>query len=520
MRKLLERFKGQYSRREKGPFDLKELNDIDHQLDRQQAAAPSPALVRVTPSRETADKQNDRTQQIGQRMGDKMRKLNRERPLVIAELSWTIERDGPFTEPAPPPELALAVEERKRDMSIRGHPFPGMQQQKRASWMLSSGRATTKKAKHESGKRAESREHDIEGIVSALDGEDAIRLCPHRSSGGDFVPSVRDFHFEAPPASKGKGFTDAEAPNDTDSGEQQTLAEHRQASHSHGTLPLTQQDAGQRLKHAALTISHPDFLAPALLPSGLAPGNCSPGGDFVVRMGGSGGCLLRQRGKSLGSDGKMHQHEVIIEVPHLPASEQISDGGGTSGGGGGGEQVAWDAKCACLRSLPVRMTVTPDCLLDVGVLLAGSAETRRQNPAVWLREAVGGVARHLRCLNTVTQEVQLLLSAHEGLLSAAIVKRKQGPGILVKFESCSGGMPLHVGMIVTVLPGFGTVEGYPDAQPEWELTGLARGLQSDKHFRYHFQKAVDVLPAPLSLTDLVEKMLDTCGKLLLSDFTF
>jgi hypothetical protein len=168
----------------------------------------------------------------------------------------------------------------------------------------------------------------------------------------------------------------------------------------------------------------------------------------------------------------------------------------------------------------VRMTVTPDCLLDVGVLLAGSAETRRQNPAVWLREAVGGVARHLQCLNTVTQEVQQLLAAHGGLLSAAIVKRKQGSGFLVKFECCAGGMPLHVGMIVTVLPGLGTAEGYPNAQPEWELTGLARGLQSDKHFRYHFRKALDVLPAPVSLTDLAEKMLDTCGKLLLSDFSF
>ena len=42
--------------------------------------------IRVAPGRETVDKQNDRTMQIGQRMVEKLRKLSRERPFALAEV--------------------------------------------------------------------------------------------------------------------------------------------------------------------------------------------------------------------------------------------------------------------------------------------------------------------------------------------------------------------------------------------------------------------------------------------------
>ena len=524
MRKLLERFKSQYNQRDKGPFDLRELNDIDHQLDRQQAAAPLPAIVRMAPSRETADKQNDRTQQIGLRMADKIRKLNRERPLVIAELSWTIERDGPFTEPAPPPELSIALDESKRNIPDRSTRSLARSQdvtgQKRKS-QHGAGQSdvSTKKPKHETGKHAGGDKLDVTGESSSGDdqGRDLLRLSPHRSVGGSFVPSVRDGHLQAPTGIKNKGYTDVDAPNDNDSGDQQPLAEHRQAPQPRGTLPQTLRDAEQSIKLAALTISHPDFLAPLPLSDALAATAGSKAGGFVVVVGGGGGCLLRQQGKSLGLDGVLHQHEVAIEVLPLHSAGQDPEVARCEGSERGWE-LAWDAKCACLRSLPVRVRVAPDCGLDANALLAGTAEMRQLSPALWLREVVGGVARHLRCLETVTREVQQLLTAHDGLLSASLCKARQGAGLSVTCRCCAGGVPLNTGMIITVVPGLGSAEGYPNVEPQWGLTGLAGGMQSEKQFRREFRKRLEEIPAPRSMTDLVETMLETCGMLIIADF--
>ena len=89
MKEQLNLFKTEHSRRDsiRGPFDIKKLNDIDEQLDRLQAHSAMRSTGRIAPIRDTVDKQNDRTQQIGQRMVDKMRKLSRERPFVVAEVN-------------------------------------------------------------------------------------------------------------------------------------------------------------------------------------------------------------------------------------------------------------------------------------------------------------------------------------------------------------------------------------------------------------------------------------------------
>jgi len=87
MKEQLQLFKVLHGQRDKGPFDVKKLNDIDEKLDQLQVVAATRPTVRVAPNRETVDKQNDRTQLIGQRMVDKLRKLNRERPFVVAEVT-------------------------------------------------------------------------------------------------------------------------------------------------------------------------------------------------------------------------------------------------------------------------------------------------------------------------------------------------------------------------------------------------------------------------------------------------
>ena len=74
MKELLKVFKEEHLKRDtlKGPFEIKRLNDVDEQLDRVQALVATRPSIRMAPSRDTVDKQNDRTQQIGQRLVDKL----------------------------------------------------------------------------------------------------------------------------------------------------------------------------------------------------------------------------------------------------------------------------------------------------------------------------------------------------------------------------------------------------------------------------------------------------------------
>lgn len=83
---------------DKGPYDLETLNRIDEKLD----AYRQMAIVRSRQSgwnKETVDKQNDRTGQVRDMTLNKLRKINHERPFLIADLGWyacTIQRLSPL----------------------------------------------------------------------------------------------------------------------------------------------------------------------------------------------------------------------------------------------------------------------------------------------------------------------------------------------------------------------------------------------------------------------------------------
>jgi len=196
MKDLLVHFKTQHGLRERGPFDIKKLNEIDEHLDRLQAQANSRSTVHIAPSRETTDKQNDRTNQIGQRMFEKLRKLNRERPFAIAELSWTLQplqRDG-MNIAETPPELALVGGHRKRETDDSDRP------EKRACLPTSHGAdASHENLFYESDAAAQTREFEASGnAVGACQQRTPLpSLPPYCSVGGPFVASVREFKRDA-----------------------------------------------------------------------------------------------------------------------------------------------------------------------------------------------------------------------------------------------------------------------------------------------------------------------------------
>ena len=495
MMDLLKHFKTQHNLREKGPFDLKRLNEIDDQLDKLQGMSALRASARIAPTRDSVDKQNERTQQIASRMSERLRKLNSERPFALAQMSRTLERDGPSLEPRAPPELTVLVDEHRAASAVADEPA-----RKRAR-IHQEGTGGASAA--ENGDR-------MPGVTA--DG----RVRPYCSAGGMFVASVREFHLQAVINVRGKGYTDSDAPKDSAESTDLPL----QGALAQAQVPQSWQVAREQVTRATLTVQHPAFLPPSPLPPDYFAAEPKVVGSEVAARGA--GCVLRQHQGTYGADGAIREHELAIQVAAFafaPARARGQEAASRS------HEIEWDACSTCLRRFPLLVKVSPDCLLDTETLLAGSAQVWQQEPGGWLQYVVEGVFRHLTCLDLVTKEMRSLHAAHPGLLSSCISGPSNhfGPrkaGLSVRWTCSAGSVPLNVGIVVTVLPGVSASgrDGYPHVEPVWHLSGLSPGLQSHQLLREAFQHALSQAPAPLSMTDLVTTLLDTCGRHLGREF--
>jgi hypothetical protein len=198
-------------------------------------------------------------------------------------------------------------------------------------------------------------------------------------------------------------------------------------------LPLSLHSARTQLVASILTLEHPSFASPVPLPSDLPAleGGASEGDARAGRDDGPRGCVLRQVGATISGDGEEHVHELAIELDDLSGGVGVAGPGGDArvaeagramrdGNGGSEGRLGWDCKATCLRTLPVRVHVRPDCHLDSEMVMLVSSEVRQLPLGAWLGHVVDGVARHLCCLDFVAREVRALIETHSGLLSATI----------------------------------------------------------------------------------------------------
>jgi len=485
---------------EKGPWDVATLNKVDERLENIRSGANTRA--RALPSRDSVDRQNDRTRQAGARALDKLRKLNKERPFVVLDLAWSMEQSVAPALDAPP------------ELSGEGLGTSGGVPQKRALELPLGPAQGASRARTDASAEAPhgGDAMEVDGGVVAVGPLAPAHVRPWRSSGGDddlCVPSVRESHVEGAvvaQAVRGRGFIDTEAAIDSDHFEALLPPE------AHVAMPLAMAPALEQLSLAAATWRAPGFLAPE-----------GGGGEAECKV------EIRQEAASRSGDGEMRSHTISIEIS---AEEDANQ-----------QACPWDMRVISLRRLPIRLSVSPACLLNADRLMACAARGAVPQPAPldaaaaaaasssapaaahpplfdpgmamalpareWLHRALSDVAAHLACLHALWLEV------HE------LSRSEYGPHLRVALSSSSSPAPSGIEATIECLVGEGealqptlllSVDAcYPLTQPRVAWKGLSLLLASSTAFEARFAAAVAMEPAPLSLSSLARALLETHG---------
>jgi len=172
-------------------------------------------------SRESVDKQNDRTNQVGGRALEKLRRLNKDKPFIVTDLGWTMQEGIPSVKE--PPELEV-----KRKSAASKRPPSELGAQDRGAKYARNGEP---------------------------DGGYFPSVRPFRSKGGDCIPSVRESHPTFPgQGSRGKGWIDLDVANDGD----------HDATTAEGvfTMSSSVEPVLEQLHHLLQTLKH-DLLFPS-----------------------------------------------------------------------------------------------------------------------------------------------------------------------------------------------------------------------------------------------------------------
>jgi len=471
-RQVIATFRSLAQAKDRGPFDIDQLNKVDEHLERIRLSSRSTSSGRSLVSKETLEKQNDRTQQVGARAVEKFRKLCKERPIVVTDLAWSVENEVPSLVPPLPPELVLLNEDLQNALTDE---------------FANETQRVTKRRKilvEEKEKTSENEQGDqlLTQVVHSG------RVRPFCSSGVDCVPSVRESHIESAPmlTAKSKGYVDQDIPNDSEHTDFLSVVPNIQ-------MPLSLEAALEQLKLAAFTVRDAVFLDPEpLVDADL---------DQVDRCYSE--CMIRQKEKSRSGDGTSQQHTAVLRIFRDIDKK---------------DPLPWDCKITCLRQLPLVVSVSPDCLVDVSALVQkGGTKYEKgtatpHTPGQWLKNVVHGLGQHLSCLDKMWTEVDALLKDFSPFLSAKFSRCHDN--LTVGFDilfTCKAGeekMGPELLLTVTSWDGF---EGYPRLQPHYEILGLNKGLQSAHVFEMKFKESVEMLAAPLSVSEIVRIFLNAVG---------
>ena len=495
VRSIVARFQAEAKNsHDKGPWDVAPLNKLDTQLENI-VLRNSGQRTRALPSRETVDKQNDRTRQAGSRALEKLGRLGDARPFVLLDLAWTsdLHRLPGTSAAAPtgagvPPELGPLAQHparegdgslgKKRALELPVGPAVGKRQ-------------AAERARGAAGARGASGPADMEvdggspERAGAGTGAGARARGVWRSSGaGGCVPSVRESHVEATVMPQGlrarngsKGFVDAESASAT------MDSEHLAALLPPGArvrLPLALGPALEQLARAAAAWRAPGFLAPER----AAGGNGSKSGGGEAEEGAEEVLVIRQAAATRSAGGARCAHAVTVRIGGAALESGLSG-------------FPWDARAVSLRSLPVAVSVAPDCLLDLPRLLAaatlaplaaergappgearaaprdrangskgpgdkrsgakgggpegagdeGGAQAQAQAvavaPGAWLGRVLDGVAAHLGALDALQAELETLCAGEWGALLSVRLQRSAAPapvGVEAVFEWSLGAL--------------------------------------------------------------------------------
>jgi len=181
---------------------------------------------------------------------------------------------------------------------------------------------------------------------------------------------------------------------------------------------------------------------------------------------------LKQKSASLAGDGSMCKHIVQLRlVPHLHDEES-------------GEHLPWDHYLFRLRRLPIQVRVEPECFIDTAQLTHIPFKTPRKLGEC-LQTALRSIARHLRCLNFVWEEIMVLREAYgDAFVPEVGPSEAEDFALTVRFvcviDHAILGPKLKLRVPLT----------YPHRPPAYEFIGLSEGLSSSAAFVREYERAV------------------------------